>query len=1217
MKFITNKGAPDIPLEVLEAQENGRLVFFCGAGISYPAGLPVFSQLVNDVFDGLNEEPNGLEAQAIKSKAFDRALGLLEARLQGDRDDPHNFVRREIIKKLTLQEGANLKTHKALLNLSISSSNTHRIVTTNVDLGFQQADKSVVACTDNAPKLPVPKEHKWKSVVHLHGIIDQTLDPDGEHLVFTSGDFGSAYLTERWASKFVTELFLNFTVVFVGYSIDDPVMRYITDAIAAEKRRGDQLFKKAYVLAESLPSEMESSKKIWLSKGAEPILYSKGGKNHPNLHNSLIAWAKHVSSGLNSKKAYLQREGRISPVSKDDNSEAVIRVLDIIRERSNPNNKEITGALALSFVQIEPVAPFGWFSVFNKYNLLDQVGNDNLLCLAYSPPQYSYAFNIVSPSKVTSTLWLWLIKHLNTREFVEWVITKGSCLHPEFKRMLKWELETNNKVLLSPKAKVFWEIQLSGLVESGDSGYLDDKVLSPPINNFIIFNKFTECIQPYISFEKSYSGGFYGDKEENLEVDYRSEVKIRLKEYDFNRLEKLKSYPVEYITYLDSVNEALQKAMKIWQLTSLSEDIYDKSHWDLSSIAKHPQNNRFNSWTLLIELIRDLWEATFDKNKDDAIQYVYKWNSQPFPIFKRLIFHALTVRNVLTPDQSLDLLLQDNGKWLWDSSTKLERTRFLQKIWTQISDDSTEKLLGMILETKGTDYECWLLLKKLKLCEPKLNQAAEEFLSDITIKNSEWRFSGDESEDFSSWSTTTSGNDSDINVSQLKTLLTDSFDLAIEKLTEKEIRYTDGRNDCLRYLSKEEPSLAIEFLTYVSMNDWYESIWHSCLVGLSDAENIEWKGVAQLILKLSDEHIIEEQWAIAFWIKSSIHLSKENKECLHLYYLLLNKVLCSLSEVEIEVSEDPINAAINNSVGIITESLVKTISNFNLKTDECIPEGELREIATLLLRKSSGFKYGKIILASRLHYLHAVDPDWTEKNLLPFFNYEHSSDAIYMWQSYLWNPRISADLARLLKDSLLISIEQYDAFGDAKRNLMQIFILASIEFEKLFTRKMIGKVLREVGENGLINVSNFLSNQVIQMNDEADIYWKNKVKPILNCWPKSYECRSKNVSEDFVELVMCLDNEFQEAVKLIEPFLVKVEYSYSVIKAIEGSALLTKYPNDVFIILYKVIDLGGQYVHDANKLVIILDQLKESEPRLSEQPTFIKLNDFANEKVNY
>ena len=40
---------------------------------------------------------------------------------------------------------------------------------------------------------------------------------DWDRLMLSSGDFGLAYLTERWAAKFVRERFRNYTVCFVGY----------------------------------------------------------------------------------------------------------------------------------------------------------------------------------------------------------------------------------------------------------------------------------------------------------------------------------------------------------------------------------------------------------------------------------------------------------------------------------------------------------------------------------------------------------------------------------------------------------------------------------------------------------------------------------------------------------------------------------------------------------------------------------------------------------------------------------------------------------------------------------------------------------------------------------------------------------------------------------------------------------------------------------------
>ena len=63
MQFITH--GPDIPEALLQAHEEGRVVFFCGAGISYPAGLPGFSGLVDRIYQLNGTVPLEIEAEAI------------------------------------------------------------------------------------------------------------------------------------------------------------------------------------------------------------------------------------------------------------------------------------------------------------------------------------------------------------------------------------------------------------------------------------------------------------------------------------------------------------------------------------------------------------------------------------------------------------------------------------------------------------------------------------------------------------------------------------------------------------------------------------------------------------------------------------------------------------------------------------------------------------------------------------------------------------------------------------------------------------------------------------------------------------------------------------------------------------------------------------------------------------------------------------------------
>jgi NAD-dependent SIR2 family protein deacetylase len=71
--------APAIPIEVLQMLEDGELVFFCGAGVSTPAGLPVFGELV--IHKCVHEDMRELEKQAFQNGAHDRVLTLLERRV--------------------------------------------------------------------------------------------------------------------------------------------------------------------------------------------------------------------------------------------------------------------------------------------------------------------------------------------------------------------------------------------------------------------------------------------------------------------------------------------------------------------------------------------------------------------------------------------------------------------------------------------------------------------------------------------------------------------------------------------------------------------------------------------------------------------------------------------------------------------------------------------------------------------------------------------------------------------------------------------------------------------------------------------------------------------------------------------------------------------------------------------------------------------------------
>ena len=70
----------------------------------------------------------------------------------------------------------------------------------------------------------------------------------------------------------MSELFRNYVVCFVGYSINDPVLRYMMDALAADRMLGE-VTPQAWALGDCETGQEHLKAIEWEAKGVTPILY--------------------------------------------------------------------------------------------------------------------------------------------------------------------------------------------------------------------------------------------------------------------------------------------------------------------------------------------------------------------------------------------------------------------------------------------------------------------------------------------------------------------------------------------------------------------------------------------------------------------------------------------------------------------------------------------------------------------------------------------------------------------------------------------------------------------------------------------------------------------------------------------------------------------------------------------------------------------------------
>ena len=270
----------NIPNKLLHYLEQGRVVFFCGAGISMDAGLPSFAGLAKKVCSDLGIQENyPMIEDHLKQGQYEEVFQFLQC----------TIGKQEIDKKITEHLNTSKKSdnHQFIFDLASAYGHSPKIVTTNFDTLFDNVIRYDEIKTYVAPAVPIPNGD-WSGIVHLHGRLHAQ-----SPLIVSSGDFGNAYITHGWASKFLTELFSNNVVCFVGYSANDTIMRYMLDAIASTQQNiSTKKTLPIYLIGGHKENDKKQQESIWKLKNIKYIPYKIQGENdHGDFTELLQDWS--------------------------------------------------------------------------------------------------------------------------------------------------------------------------------------------------------------------------------------------------------------------------------------------------------------------------------------------------------------------------------------------------------------------------------------------------------------------------------------------------------------------------------------------------------------------------------------------------------------------------------------------------------------------------------------------------------------------------------------------------------------------------------------------------------------------------------------------------------------------------------------------------------------------------------------------------------------
>lgn len=373
-------GLAAIPERLMLAHARGEVLFVCGAGISRPANLPDFRELVIDVYKVLDAAVHAVlkdlpssacnqwaadckelsERQAAEVKRFiagdyDVVLGMLERRLDNQtRGDSH--VRREVAKRLRQGDNRPASIHRTLMRLADRGGMT-TIVTTNFDLLLEMAVKKLRPSTYSLGSIPRPsRQSEFSGVLHIHGALDRSPERFSE-LVLSDQDFGEYYLRRRVVPDFIYDAARLFHLVLVGYSANDPPMRYLLNAVAADGSRFDDLKERFTFFGTNAPDPV--ALEDWNARGITPVHYDANG-GHSALRMTLERWAD-LSAINGNRKTIDAAIRRIVKRARAAASDEDRDLFDHLIRRSNASERVRLAGLASA-----ASADLGWLDAIMK-----------------------------------------------------------------------------------------------------------------------------------------------------------------------------------------------------------------------------------------------------------------------------------------------------------------------------------------------------------------------------------------------------------------------------------------------------------------------------------------------------------------------------------------------------------------------------------------------------------------------------------------------------------------------------------------------------------------------------------------------------------------------------------------------------------------------------------------------------------------------------------
>ncbi len=1159
--------------------------------------------------------------------------------------------------------------HRTIARLSADQTGTPQIVTTNFDLLFEVPGVMGAVTKHVPPTFPdLRHDQPISGITYLHGRLNTSLDGPHDY-VLSSSDFGRAYLADGWATNFMRLLLERFTVVLLGYTANDPPMKYLLQGLnSADALEPGKLF----AFDQGEPDKVEAT---WRDRGVTPIAYG-GGDDHAALWDSLDAWAVRAESPV-AWRAQVIDMARRGPRALEAHERG--QVAHVVR--NNLGAKE--------FADAKPSPPAEWLCVFDRscrtgdafegsgeagetfdplatYGLDDDPprvtgevrktggGPDDLLIWRYGDnvltDQIRLGGRVVRgyedvPPRLDH-LSRWVCFQVED-PVVAWWAARQSGLHPRLAEMVTNQIDDAPGM---PKlGRDVWNLILDsqgrGNFGPGDmEWYRTRRRIARQGWTPHTLRDFATSTEPFIQLELPYGLrracpplGPWADLA--ISDILRPTVKFRT-----DREEK-PTVPDDALPMVFSIlNRNLLRAIDFlneignrwFQVPSLYRDGEEDGDDHIY------RSDRFILWFL------EILERMVVLHPAQVAATATLWPKPETIVFDKFRLFLWNKPQVFSASQAAALLLDLDQDAFWHPNNRRELLFLLRDRWANFSADERLAIEARLLagpdkheHESDDDYPVdraqevsrkltWLVQAGCSISD---DAAAAWAIQKVVIPD--W----DDKWAKSAASATSRGKSGWVVTNPDPGILlgvvdTDIVATVMAQLGRPWGGFTEDRP--FKGLVADHPTRAINALELAAQRcEFPAELWRTLIHDWPDtAPEQATRMFHDRLRQLPAEVLQNIHHSVGDWIRDKLPAVAQQDEPYALSLLddLLDRLLGGGGSVTESGLGDTFEGghrvirsrrtyahAINALAGKATEALTSMLNARKLSEGHELPEAFSTRFERLLASAGEGSDHAVAILTRDLRWLNYIAPKWAKVRLLPLFSPDHQA-AEPAWNGLFHSPHIpQPELFAEIKVQLLLIFPRVYAWSWGSSDLKRAHdwvaqtCIWHHEDDRYTSYDEAIACIRMFTTAGRVNVIHFLG----QVGRSGDGAWEKAVAPFIkNAWPREAQYQIEATSAAFVSLLENSGDHFLVVFDAVRPFLRQIHqghhWLYRFYKSVGGAddtPVTAKFPMETLALMDAIIpDDPAGVPFDLGQ---VLDLMAEVRPEATRDRRFIRLRELV------